>query len=913
MKSKTSRDWKQLFQIFTIIMLLASGLAVLVYHMPGADSASAYDVSLTVDNASQYVSAGSQVIYAFTISNEGNNGDRYSIATTVSSLPNQTQTSTWTVTSSKTSTSNIASGNTDTFTVNVRAPTGVNISAYCYATVKVTSQNDPTNSSASVLLSTLIKRSYGVSITSPGIKSIDPGDSVVYSFDVKNEGNDEDGYNLEAVTVPTDWSASVDFDTGKIQPGAKKAAIMTVQSPSGAKAQSYQLQVKAQSITDNTTSATRTITVNVNQTYGLSVINTDGVQTVDIVTQSVVNYNLQITNLGNGEDRFGLEYYLPASSLSAGWTAAISTDATSKVQADGKTNVTLFVYPPDKSLRPAKSSKGIVYVNVTSNGDGTVKRTSQIQTVVAAFYDVRILNTGASLQTIDPDGDTTFTFNVTNLGNDQDTFDFDLVTPDGFDASAEPASIMLNRDAWQNVVVTVTPDPDVVLAKTYFGFRVYANSTNDASAHSSYSIKINKNYGVFLDAPSGAIVPKGQPGNTYNMVVRLQNKGNGRDSFNLGVEGETQSIETEWSPLISASTTTLLESDEYYYFNITVSAPSNATEGTYRFMVNASSQNSVVFRTIWLSVRIPQIYAVDISANKESVKGQFSNESGDARSVTFNIDVYNRGSSTDDSISIRVKQAPTGFAGLYSIYFTENDKSKITIAGDSSKAAQLDIEMPRISSAISAGTYQFIVETSSDNGTISDTSDDKIQDITLNLVLDPVHRVKILTGINSSHVSLGSSVTFSVIVQNRGTSDDYYQLSVETPDYGKDVQWDIPTDNLTTGKLAPLEQETIVLTATVSSDVNTELGSVWAKVTATHNEDLSIFDSRYFTAILSDKFAGDLSLDHNFEKALPGNVASFNISLVNRGTRTTDTFAIEIEKTSVSDQFENIEISPSLL
>ncbi|RLF68636.1 MAG: hypothetical protein DRN57_03355, partial [Thermoplasmata archaeon] len=258
---------KGIMKIALVIMLITGGLAVFVYNMPFASSASAYDVSLTADDASKEVAAGQQVSYLLTITNEGNNGDRYTITSNVSKSP-----STWTVQLSQTSTGNIGSGSTTTFTVTVRAPsTGVDISSYCYATIKVTSQGDPTNSSASVLLSTQLKRTYGVSISSPGLKNLDPGKSVTYSFKVKNEGNDKDGYSLEAITVPSGWSASIDFDTGKIDPGTTKNATMTVQAPSNAKAQSYQFVVKASSVTDNTTSATRTITANVNQTYKVSI------------------------------------------------------------------------------------------------------------------------------------------------------------------------------------------------------------------------------------------------------------------------------------------------------------------------------------------------------------------------------------------------------------------------------------------------------------------------------------------------------------------------------------------------------------------------------------------------------------------------------------------------------------------
>ncbi|MGA1819481.1 MAG: hypothetical protein ACMUHU_00580, partial [Thermoplasmatota archaeon] len=463
MKSVNASEWKRFFQIFIIVMLITSGLGVFLFYMPPGESVQAYDVSLTVTKASQEVSAGSQVNYGFTITNEGNNGDRYTISSTVSASP----TTGWQVTLSKTTTSNIPSSGTDTFTVSVRAPSGANISAYCYATIRVVSQTDAPNSSQSVLISTIIKRSYGVSISSPGIKSINPGGSVVYTFDVKNEGNDRDGYRLEATNIPTGWSASVDFDTGRINPGATKGASMTVQGPSDAKAQSYQILVKAQSITDTNTSATRTVTTNVNQTYKLS-IQSDGVKQVDVTSQTVVNFNVKLTNLGNGEDQFNLEYYIPKVYTSAGWGGDLSTTTTSKVGADKNTTVTFFAYPPSKSLRPAVNSKGEFYINATSVGSPAIKRTVKVSCVVLPFYDVRILNTGASLQTVNPDGTVTFKFNVTNTGNDQDTFDFNVDYPDGFqDTSVEPSSITMARDGYQQVTVTVTPDSDVVLAQTY--------------------------------------------------------------------------------------------------------------------------------------------------------------------------------------------------------------------------------------------------------------------------------------------------------------------------------------------------------------------------------------------------------------------------------------------------------------
>ncbi|MDG6223903.1 MAG: CARDB domain-containing protein [Candidatus Thermoplasmatota archaeon] len=901
--SVNGKGLKRYVQVTLVALMVLSTFAVLIYNMPFGSSAGAYDVSVSVDNASKEVSAGSSVTYQLTIKNEGTNADRYDLNMTISRDP-----STWQATLSQTSTGQINSGSTLTgITVQVRAPSSnVTINSYCYVTIKVISQADAKNSTASVLLTTLLKRTYGVSITSPGIKYVDPGASTTYSFSVKNEGNDQDGYTLETVSVPSGFSASVDFDTGKFAPGATKAATMTLQTPSSALAQSYQIIVKASSVTDNATSATRTITAIVNQTHKLS-ISSDGVKEADITTTRVVQYGIRLTNLGNGEDQFSLSYYIPSQYITAGWSGDISTTTTSKVQPDNSANVTFYAYTPTKSNNPAVSSRGEFFINATSVGDNTVTRSVKVSCVVLPYYDIEIQNNGPSTKSVDPDGSITFDFTVKNTGNDQDTFYMDLAYPNGFqDSSIEPSTLSLAAQASGTVTVTVNPDEMTVKAKSY-RFTLYANSTNGPSVNSVFFVSINRDYGIYLEAPTGATIPNGQPAQTYKFPVRLQNKGNGVDTFDLSVAGETSKIDMEWTPLISATVTPQVQSDSTFEFNVTVSAPSNATMGTYRFRVDATSNGGSTTKVLWLSVRIPQLYNVDIGANKESLRGEYSNSTGPAVKVVYLLDVYNKGSGEDDSITLSVKEAPQEFVGRYSIFFTENSKNKITIPSAGSKQANLEIETPTVSSGVLAGTYTFKVEVTSNNGTQA-SGDDKRAEISLSLLLQPKHDVRILTGVNSSQVRMGGSVNFTVIIQNRGTVNDYYQLSYEYPNYGQNVKFSIPDDNLTTRILKPLEQESIVLTATILPGTNPSWGSVWVKISATHPTDFTIKDEKYFTAIFADDFSGDLSTTSNFRQASPGEKAWFNVTLKNTGTRSQDTFTVEFE--SALD-FENVQISPS--
>ena len=899
-----SRDykWKSFIQIAVVFLMLASAFAVYVYYTPFVQSAQAYDVSLVADDADKEVEAGKSVKFYLTITNEGGNQDRYSVSKNISAEPTG-----WSVTLSTTSTSNIGSGNTGLITVTVKAPSTANTSSQCLAIITVVSVNDPTNSSATSTLTTDIQREYGASITSPGLKYIAAGGSKSYGFTVKNEGNDEDGFNMDIVTIPEDWTANEDFSTSDIDPGDTLDGNLLVTSPQSATAGTYQIKIKATSINDNTSSVTKSISVIVNQTYEVNV-QSEGLKTVDITEDRIVEFNVKVTNLGNGQDRFNLESYVPQTYEDKGWSGTLSTTSTSYIEPNDSVNVTFYATAPSTTDAPPVNSKGRFWINATSQGDTSVEQSISVSAVVEEYYDLDLLNKGSSQQTLAPDGSVDFTFNLTNLGNSEERFSLDLIYPDGFEQSTvDPGSVRLAAGESYDVTVTVNPKENVVLAEAY-SFELVAEVDGGPNATESFGVTIETKHDVFLGSTSGSTISNGQPGNSYTFQAMVQNIGNDLDSFTLGVEGDTSAIDLAWSPSLSDySTPPKMEVDQKFYFNVTVSAPSNATTGNYRFYVTATSKNdATVSAQVTMTVQVPTLYNVDITANKESVSGEYSNSTGDPRYSYFDLDVYNQGSDTDDSITIDVRDAPADFAGLYSIYFTDSNRKKTTIDQGSSKPAKLEIQMPKSGSGVLSGTYFFIVEVISDNGTIGISSDDITADINLSLTLEPLHKVKILTDQNSSQVKIGFNKTYSVIIQNRGTTDDYFDVGLDYPDYGTSVEFKI--SKITTSVLEPLGTEELTLTINVRNNANPDWGSVWCQVTATHNLDTTITDSRYFTATFKDDFSGKLSTDDNYEQAYPGEAAWYNITLQNTGTRPTDSFEIEVED---EGDFENIEISPS--
>ncbi|MGA1821123.1 MAG: NEW3 domain-containing protein [Thermoplasmatota archaeon] len=898
-----NRSWKSFIQIAVVFLLIAAGFAVFGYYAPIGSSASAYDVSLVADDADKEVEAGQSVKYYLTITNEGGNQDRYTVTKNVSAEPTG-----WTVTLSTSSTGNIGSGNTGLITVTVKAPTTATVTSSCLAVITVVSVTDPVNSSAYQTLDTSIKRDYGSEILSPGAKYIQAGKSASYSFSVKNLGNDKDGFIVDVTDKPAGWSANEDFSTSEINPDESRTGTLLVSCPSSTNAGTYQIKIQAKSIHDNTSITTKTISVFVNQTYDVN-IQSQGLKEVDISVSRIVEYKVTITNQGNGEDKFDVSVYIPQAYVDDGWQGTLSTSLTNFLEPDKSVNLTFYATAPSKSDNPAVDSIGKFWINATSQGNPAVTRSTQVSCVVQPYYDLDLLNTGASDQTCAPDGTVTFVFELTNLGNSEERFNLWLDYPTGFEQSnVEPSSVRLGAGTSRDITVTIKPKSNVVKAEAY-SFTINANITGGPSSSQDFGVTIETEYDVFLGPVTAATKPNGQPGNSYTFQVMVQNIGNDVDQYTLEVEGETETIDTGWTPSLSAySTPPFMAVDAKYYFNVTVQAPSNAATGSYRFLVTATSQNdALVSQSLYLTVRIPTLYNVDITANKESVNAEYSNATGSPRMAYFDLDVYNKGSAEDDSITLKVKTAPSQFAGKYSIYFVENTKKLITIPQGESKTGKLAVQMPKIGEGIPSGTYSFVVQVTSDNGTTSILTDDKTATIDLSLNLLARHEVKILTDQNSSQVRLGFSKTFNVVVQNRGTSSDSFDMSVEHPNYGTAVDFNLST--IQTGVLSPLAQETVKLTIKVYNSADTNWGSVWCKVLAKYSQDNSIMNEKYYTATFADDFSGQLDSNDVFEQAYPGQRAWYNISLKNTGTRLSDSFKIEVED---SLEFENIEISPSL-
>ncbi|MCB0162619.1 MAG: multicopper oxidase domain-containing protein [Anaerolineae bacterium] len=274
----------------------------------------------------------------------------------------------------------LAPGETAQITVDVTVSSGANNGDSDTATVTVTSQVDTNQSASSDLTTTAsVAAVYGVSVA-PTIdaQSGAPNDVVAYNLDVTNDGNVAETFD---VTVSGNtWDTSAPLTVGPLAPGETAQINVEVTIPGGASendSDTATVTVTSQVDTNQSASSDLTTTATAAVVYGVSIAPATDSQTNTPGT--VVSYNLDVTNDGNGSDTFnvsvdgnGWTTSAPATvgSLAAGETAQITVDVTIPAGAnDGDSNVTTVTVTSQDNTTSASSNLTTHVVNTIHVGD----------------------------------------------------------------------------------------------------------------------------------------------------------------------------------------------------------------------------------------------------------------------------------------------------------------------------------------------------------------------------------------------------------------------------------------------------------------------------------------------------------------------------------------------------------------
>jgi carboxypeptidase T len=250
-----------------------------------------YGVMLTPESASAQADPGMTISYPMQVKNLGLSDDTYDISVTGQ----------WVYTAPL-NTGLVAPGDTAAFDVHVTIPITATNGESDSATVMVTSQSSPGVFDTSTITTTA--NYYALSLLPPTLEgSANPGEQVVYTLHLTNQGNITDTFDLTSSSV---WVVSIPASAGPLEPGASKDITATVNIPLDAlPGDSEVATITATSQGNSLKTESSTLTTSVKATYSFQ-----AVPLVDTLTAhgrgTVVEYTILITNTGNITDSYNI-------------------------------------------------------------------------------------------------------------------------------------------------------------------------------------------------------------------------------------------------------------------------------------------------------------------------------------------------------------------------------------------------------------------------------------------------------------------------------------------------------------------------------------------------------------------------------------------------------------------------------
>ena len=389
-------------------------------------------------------------------------------------------------------------------------------------------------------------------------------------------------------------------------------------------------------------------------------------------------YNIQIENT----DIQSRQIQLSTFGLPQNWEATISEDLL-LLNPDQISNVTLTVTVGPKAL--AGSQGNVKLIASLANIDRTL--CTETKTIVGRIYGMDILankRTNAS-GFVYPGKNINFTFQVYNLGNDDDTITLDckqipeegeIIPPEDFwDFHFSNSPVIIPPFSEKEIIVQISV-PTKTVARNY-NLSVKAKLAGNSITKSlDLKITVFRVYGVNITCPDH--VKTTDPGVNLTFQTVLENEGNHRESFLLRIP----QLPHHWKVAFQTSTETndTLSVAPFSKINVDVvlSVPQVTIVGDYNMTVTVQCLyvGHVVSSGTSLNVSVNRIYGILLNTPIT----QMTSEPGE--SIYFFLELMNLGNDKD-SANIEIINRPENWEilidSMYDILMAANSKLYIGI------------------------------------------------------------------------------------------------------------------------------------------------------------------------------------------------------------------------------------------
>jgi len=427
----------------------------------------------------------------------------------------------------------------------------------------------------------VLGRLFGVNLTDTIVPdSADPGLTVSYLVTVNNTGNTgNDTYTL-ATTTLRGWAVRLLLND---------AVITEVNLTAGENVTiTIEVTVVADALAGDLETVTLTATSQGNPAISDSVdINTAANQvggiTIDPVVDDselrtvVVSYRFNLTNTGNGDDNYTLG---AVADDAANWTLTLSADWI-VIAHNSSAFVWVNVTVPDLRNGTTDTFTLIVVSNFKYlNSTDTANATTSATTTVERYASVTVTLLVPTDQTAVTGTLLSYTFNVTNDGNEDDTFTL-VTTADAAWSPAWPASVGIPYQGYAWVVVNVTV-PDL---RNGTSITITLNATSTFDANATDEDTGTATTARYAGVTVSLFAPLGQTaldGTLLSYIFNVTNDGNEDDTFDLDVVADAA-----WNPI--GPTVVAIPYRGYTWVTINVTVPDLRNGTTTAVFLSATS------------------------------------------------------------------------------------------------------------------------------------------------------------------------------------------------------------------------------------------------------------------------------------------------------------------------------------